>query len=525
MKKNIIKALFISLIFSWGCTDGYDEINRNPGGVTSEEKERDDYGLRSSLIEMQNYVIPVNGNTFQFTDVLLGGVYGGYLADANQGFSSGNFANYNPPNNWSKVNFTDIIPKIFPNLFEIKKLTTKPVQLAVADIIKVAAMSRVTDTYGPIPYSEIGADGKLNAPYNSQKEIYELMISELDSAIVALKNNRTDNFSPYADYVYSGNAMAWVKFANSLKLRLAMRMAYAEPTLAQQKAEEVVNDEIGPFSQNADNAFLTLVNNQNPFYTVLYAWNNGDSRISANILAYMNGFDDPRRAKYFTLSTFAEGAGITNGYYGLRSGIAIPPSDVAHAYSNMQIESDSKQMWMNAAEVAFLKAEGALRGWNMGGGTAQSFYEEGIRLSFEQWGVSSSDANTYLSNASNIPLSYVDPKGTNSYAGIITTLSTKWNNGDGMEKNLERIITQKWIAIFPLGTEAWAEFRRTGYPKLMPAPINNSGGIVSNSKMARRLAFPQSEYVDNQANLTEALNKYLNGPDNMATNVWWDAKP
>lgn len=513
------------MIFSWACTDGYNDINRNPGGVTNKEKERDDYGLRSSLTEMQNYVIPVNANTFQFTDCLLGGVYGGYLADATQAFSSGNFANYSPPNNWSSVNFNDIIPKIYSNLKEVKKLTNKPVQLAVADIIKVSAIVRVTDTYGPIPYSQIGEDGKLNAPYDSQRDVYILMFEELDNAITALKDNRSDNFSPYADKVYGGNAIAWAKFANSLKLRLAMRLAYADPALAQQKAEEAANDEIGTFSSNSDNAFLTLTNNQNPFYTVLYAWNNGDSRISADILTYMNGFSDPRRAKYFTLSTFnTEETGIANAYYGLRSGIIVPPSNIAHAYSNMQIESQSKQMWMNASEVAFLKSEGALRGWNMGG-TAQAFYEEGIRLSFEQWGVSSADAAIYLNDATNISLSYVDPVGANSYTGIVTSLSTKWNDADGTEKNLERIITQKWIAIFPLGTEAWAEFRRTGYPKLMPAPVNNSGGIVSNTKMARRLAYPQSEYLDNTANITEAISNYLKGPDNMATNVWWDAKP
>lgn len=522
MNKRFSKILLVTAMACTmiGCTDGYNDINKNPGGVTDEEKQRDDYALQASMLEMQNNVIAVNPNTFQFIECLFAGSYSGYLADANPGFNSGKFSSYNAPENWVRVPFEDVIPKIFPNLMKINTLTTKPVPLAVANIVKVVAMSRIVDTYGPMPYSKIGEKGQLNAPYDSQQAIYNQMFEELDNAIATLEENQGEAFNAKADAVYGGKPISWIKLANSIKLRLAIRIANVDPTLAKKKAEEVITDAIGPMVSNTENAFLDLRANINPFYTIMYNWNGGDTRISADITSYMNGYTDPRREKYFTKSTFTAETGIQNDYIGLRTGIAIPPAETTHAYSNMNVELTSKLMWMNAAEVAFLKAEGALRGWSMGG-TAESFYEEGVKLSFQQWGASGADI--YLSNSASTPQPYVDPIGLYSFKGATSSITIKWNTSDAFETNLERIITQKWIAIFPLGIEGWTEFRRTGYPKLMPSVLNLSGGIVSNTEMARRLPYPQSEYSNNASNLNEGL-KFLNGPDNMATNVWWYVK-
>ena len=100
-----------------------------------------------------------------------------------------------------------------------------------------------------------------------------------------------------------------------------------------------------------------------------------------------------------------------------------------------------------------------------------------------------------------------------------------WNSLDP-ELQLEQIITQKWIANFPLGHEAWAEFRRTGYPKLAAAPVNRSGGDVADGKFARRLIYPSDEYKTNGVNLNRAVGKDLsNGGDRLSTHVWWDCNP
>lgn len=178
-------------------------------------------------------------------------------------------------------------------------------------------------------------------------------------------------------------------------------------------------------------------------------------------------------------------------------------------------------MWMNASETAFLKAEAALRGWNMGG-TAEDFYNQGVELSFAQWGASGAD--DYLADSSSVAKSYVDPMGINSYNGITSTVKIKWSSTADFEENLERIITQKWIANFPLGRESWSEFRRTGYPKLMPVVTNNSGGVVDNNLMVRRLTYPSEEYSENGDNVNDALVS-LGGADLMSTRVWWDCNP
>jgi len=519
MKRSIFKfLLLLSIIGSASCTDQFAEYNTNPYDATDDQMQYDAYRLRASMVAMQGYVIPSDINMCQFVECLLGGSFGGYLADSNPGFTGKNYATYNPEQHWIQVPFNDIIPRIYSNHLQLTNSTEDPVPLAVADIIKVAALHRITDIYGHIPYSQIGADGKLEAPYDLQQNVFKTMFEELDNAIETLTNMQTSNFNPQADKVYEGNVVKWIKFANSLKLRLAMRVTYADEQLAKAKAEEAVSHEIGVFADNSDNAYNVVA--RNPFRVVMYEYNGGDSRVSADITSYMNGYNDPRRSNYFTQTSFTESdnPAFDNGYYGLRSGINIPQSAIAHKYSNMIID-DNRLMWMNAAEVAFLQAEGALRGWSMGG-EAEELYNRGIALSFAQWGAGSAD--DYINDESSIPQNYKDPMGENDNAGIPSTITIKWANED-FETSLERIITQKWIANFPLGHEAWSEFRRTGYPRLMEVSNNLSNGIVNSSDMARRLQYPLTEYTENNANLQDAI-RALGGPDNMATKVWWDCK-
>jgi hypothetical protein len=517
--KSMASLLFVLTFASYACTDKYDEYNVIQSGATEEETDRDGYRLRSFMLTMQSWVIPTDANAAQFIECLLGGSFGGYLSDSNAGFNNRNFSTYVPEEHWIQVAFNDVIPKIITNNSNIKNATNDPVFIAVADVIKVAAISRITDVYGPIPYSKVGEEGKLAAPFDSQEDVYNKMFEELDKAIEALTIHRTENFTPKADRVYGGNVEKWVKLANSLKLRLALRISNVRPDLAKIKAEEAANHTIGPMTQNADNAFIT-VTNTNPFRVAMHEWNSGDSRISADITSYMNGYGDPRRDRYFTKSTFTDES-VTNGFIGMRSGIMIPDVPGIKLYSNMKVNPDTKLLWMNAAEVAFLKAEGALRLWNMGG-TAEELYNTAIALSFDQWGVSG--AALYMADKTSKPQAYQDPLGSNSYSGTISDMTIKWDSSVDFEKNLERIITQKWIANFPLGIEAWSEFRRTGYPKLMQVARNNSGGTVDTERMARRLPFPQEEYLENAENVAIAVDQYLKGPDNMGTDVWWAKK-
>ncbi|MDH6307088.1 hypothetical protein M2451_002322 [Dysgonomonas sp. PFB1-18] len=514
---SIVLLAFTALFFTQ-CTDAYDDYNKT--GINDEEGERDAYFLRQHMTNMQNWIIPSNEHANQFTEQLLGGTYAGYFADVNPGFNNRNFSTYAPESGWIEATFNNAMKNVMTSYNTIITMTEDPVLLSVASITKVMAMSRITDIYGPIPYSKVGKDGALNTPYDSQQDVYKTMIGELNDAIAILTSNQTGNFSSKADRIYAGSTVNWIKLANSIKLRMAIRMANVDATLARTTAEEVMSHAVGPMVSNSDNANLILISGQtNPYSFGFSLWGNGgDTHIGADIISYMNGYSDPRRPRYF-----ADESGFGKDVYiGFRSGINIPDQTIGQRYTNMNadIYNGSTMHLMNAAEVAFLRAEGALRGWNMGG-TAKDLYESGITLSFEQWGATGAPA--YIADAASMPERYVDPLGSFSYTGAASTIKVAWSNSATFEENLERIITQKWIAIYPNGIEAWSEFRRTGYPELMPVMLNRSS-VVSTARMVRRLSFPQSEYTGNLKNVQDAVSNYLGGPDNMATDLWWAKK-
>ena len=191
--------------------------------------------------------------------------------------------------------------------------------------------------------------------------------------------------------------------------------------------------------------------------------------------------------------------------------------------SNVKVKMDDKMQWLNAAEATFLRAEGALREWNMGG-DAQDLYEEAIRLSFEQWSTAGADA--YIADASSTPTDYTDLSGKGYGSVLGSRITIAWDKSGDFEKNLEKIITQKWIANWRgTGVEGWFEFRRTGYPKLMPAGANLSNGVIAEDGFARRLPYPINELTNNTENYRKAVSEHLGGADNMATRVWWDCNP
>lgn len=512
---GIVTSLFSS------CTESYMDYNRNWAEVTKGEMERDGYLLSAAMLGMQNNVIPVEEHLNQFTECLLGGVWGGYFADSQTWSNS--FSYLNQSQDWLGKLYLDMMPNVYSNWLELKNVTEDPVILSVGQIIKVAALSRVVDSYGPIPYSKVGMDGKLTAPFDSQKEIYYTMFDELSTSIATLTEHQTSDFTASADDVYEGKVEKWIKFANSLKLRLAMRLIYVDKTQAEKMVKEAIDTsdgKLGVMASNDDNAFMKV--NINPFYKVCYEYNGGETKVSADLLNYMNNWNDPRRAAYANKSTFKDAGNndVSDDFHGLRIGNQYPIT-TGQCYSNMHVSISDPIMWMNVAEVMFLRAEAALYGWDKEA-TPQNYYEQAIRLSFEQWGVSGID--TYLANES-VQRNYQDPLDSYTYTGQPRQIGVKWDEGANDEVRLEHIITQKWIANFPLGLEAWAEFRRTGYPQLMPTPTNKSGGDVTEGNFARRLTYPQDEYKTNGDNVNYAIQNYLRGADKMSTRVWWDCNP
>lgn len=183
---------------------------------------------------------------------------------------------------------------------------------------------------------------------------------------------------------------------------------------------------------------------------------------------------------------------------------------------------------MNAAEVYFLRAEAALRGWNAGE-DAGALYEKGIMTAFSQplGGTQSKagDASVYMKGTT-LPKGYVDPKNPSYSDNGTGQVSVNWADATNFDEKLEKIITQKWIALFPDGQEAWSEFRRTGCPRVIRVATNNSSGRIDTKKQVARLPYPTNLMKDYPDLAQQAVNnpEFLDGADNGGTKLWWDKR-
>lgn len=517
---NRIAVVLTALLTLGSCMDSY--INRNPFEANDEEMGRDNYRIGSNLKTLQAQVIPTAEHLYQFMEAMCGGSYGGYFCETNTEWGE-KYSTYNPKSDWLKGSFSDPIVKTYPSYRKIQKLKDAIVPQAIAKVLRVAIMHRSTDMFGPIPYSKIisqdeNADA-LSANYDAQKDIYIQMFKELEEADKVLEDNITLDNSALAklDDVYYGDISKWRKYLHSMQLRMAMRLSYV--TEMKDQVQKIAEAAVaaGVIEDNADNAMMHVAENRSALCFNDWA----DYRVGADIVCYMKGYNDPRCAKYFTKGTGA----TTPDYYGIRIGIQptnVTKDALVSTYSNRLMTDKDPYIWMTAAEVAFLRAEGALRNWAMGG-DAKTLYEKGITLSFEQHGVSGAEA--YSADSKLTPSAYVDPLAKYS-TGQPSTITIAWNEDTGsdhFEANLERIITQKWIAIYPLGIEAWCEHRRTGYPKRFPIVDNKSKFPALTNMGIRRLCYPAEEYNLDGGHVAEAAQ--MLGADEINVRIWWDCNP
>lgn len=530
--KNIIKGLAVAVCFSamlTSCTKNFEYFNTNQYEATDELMDRDNLRTGAFFNQMQRVVIIYADGTLLDSDYqvcynLLADSYAGYLAPTGSWNNGVHTGSYFMTPGWARSLFSRKYETAMNAWVELNLNATAqgdvPQIVALGNILKVANMHQVTDYYGPIPYSEVGTT--LNAAYDAQEDIYKKFFEELGSAIDVLNDYKNGNpgvpvLADY-DYVYGGDVTKWIKFANSLRLRLAMRVAYADPALAQAEAEKSVNDQTGLMTEASDWAGINkaYTNYVHPIQQC-NAFNHGETQMGASMDSYLNGYKDPRLAKFFKVA--GDGS-----YHGVRNGIVGSTwSKYGNAEGNVSAPNlgSANISWMNASEVYFLLAEGALRGWNMGG-TPQEFYEKGIRTSFDENGVSGAD--TYLANTTAKPADFVDNTNSGNGTSAPSTVTIAWDEAADDEAKLEKIMTQKWIALFPNGCEAWAEYRRTGYPKLLPVVVNSSEGAVSSELQIRRVTFPYDEYENNAAAVMGGVSK-LGGQDNVGTKLWWDKKP
>ena len=391
-----------------------------------------------------------------------------------------------------------------------------PVREAVAKIWKVYIYMPMTDMFGPIPYSEVGS-GKDDILYDSQESIYnDFMVSLADATTVLNANLAQGTTFADGDVIFDGDLARWLKFGNSLRLRVAMRISKVNPTKAQSEAEAAAAAPGGLMTDNADNAFMkpSPPNYLNPL-GVISEW--GEFRMSTSMESIMKGYADPRIPKYW------EPAKNTGLFDGIRNGLTIEQmsdpansndnnSNVPPRFQNVANTTEPHGL-MVAAETWFNLAEAKLNGWNVSGMSAKELYEGGIAASMAQWGVTGGDVTAYVvSNA--VPI----PPGDVYNTPAVSNIPVAFGASEAIQR--EQIGTQKWLSLYPsMSPEAWSEFRRTGYPKLLPRLNSDNGG--KEADRLKRLIFPPDESIINPDGYQSGV-QLLGGADNNDTRMWWD---
>ena len=539
MKTKAYKYIVGVLALSLFTACDFQKVNTNEFELLPEEGLMDGISIGGPITAMQKCVFPVGtqadgtsvANRYQTAYNLAADCWSGYFGQ-NNNWGGPNNLNYFLKDGWVASSYTESYSTVVPLWQDLKGKTETqfPEVFALAQILKISAWHKATDMFGPIPYKEAGK-GLITVPYDSQEEVYKSMFKELSDAIEVLTkyaDNGNSKLLPNADAIYAGDVHKWVVYANSLMLRLAMRVYYADAALSKQYALQAVNHSYGVMKTKDDEAKMergASLEFKNNLDVLINQYN--ECRMGSSMLAYLGGYQDPRLPKYFNTSTVSQA--VTVGTYGKYSGVPtghdVSSNDAFRDSSRPAITSTTPTYWMRASEVYFLLAEAALHGFAVGG-TAESLYEKGIEMSFEENGIASSEVADYMSSGLK-PSAYsfhLTNPGVNVDVPAVTEATTAWSGTD--EEKLEKIMIQKWIALYPNGQEAWTEYRRTGYPKLHSVVTNYSNGEIDSEVGIRRMRFPtnKSTSAEDIANLESARKLLRGGLDKAGTRLWWDNK-
>lgn len=375
----------------------------------------------------------------------------------------------------------------------------------MATIFKVFFFQRLTDMYGDIPYSEANKGVLIQRPtFDRQEDIYNSFIAELSTAIDALDEN---NQSPgSADIMYNGDVSRWRKFGNSVLLRIAMRISNVNPELAREIGSQAIQN--GTIDNFESNAYISYSGsspdgtNANGVSEVFQ-----DFGVTGHLFRYSDEFvnfilnnNDPRETIF--METYRNDGSINNNvgqgfHLGRPNGIATGNDDFIFAQPNRETMVDyaAPAIYFGHAEAAFLRAEAILKGWV--DGDVEQAYNEGIRAAMRQLEL--------YPNVTPIAEIEVDD--------YLSERDIEFDNSDAEEQ----INTQKWVALLFDGFEAYANYRRSGYPDISPGFQDGE----SDGEIPRRLRYPINEQINNTANYLDAVSRLDQG-DVISSRVWWD---
>lgn len=518
------------------CTGNFRDLNDDKSGITDKELEADDNGLGYRLGIVQqgvyfNYDYGKGKNwPFQMIQNLNADMFSGYMHDPKPLQGGSHNSDYNLQDGWNGSMWQFTYSYIMPEIYRLEQTAPeqKPAFYAIAKILKVLVMHRVTDYYGPVIYSHFGDRGNEYVP-DSQEEVYGRFFDDLDEAETILtgavrERGVSEEFGKF-DLLLDGSYVSWIRLAASLRMRLAVRVACVLPERAAAEFRKSLEGSYGVIETNPANAAVSTSGTYtNPLGEINRNWN--EAVMNASMESIMVGYGDPRLEKYFEPCksdlVILDGNGnsvtvpLKGGFHGIRQGTAFSHNYYA-AFSRLTVETTTDAVLMTAAEVWFLRAEAALRGWT--GEDTETCYRNGVTMSFAQW--QASGCEQYLASDA-AAVGYSDPIDPGNDIAARCRVSPRWDESASPGLKLERIITQKWIAMYPEGCEAWAEQRRTGYPRLFPVRYNHSKGqSIDTETMIRRLPYPATLETSDPEQYA-ALVKALGGPDDGGTRLWWD---
>lgn len=536
MKKYII--LLLTLCSMSACD--YETVNTDPYGVSDEELGPLKYGAR--FMNMQQRVIPIGspslttgpGNDLQNTDLISSGNYIGYFGNNNNwGFNNESNWNFTDSRmNYAYQNFYSSIFLPWNEIYEIAKDAESPSEQAIlemANIVRNVAWLRATDVFGPIAYTSAG-DGSIAPKFDSQEVVYKTMMADLAKSVELLNTISYRVMSQY-DLIYDGNVQNWVKLANSLMLRMAVRVHFKDEALAREYIAKALDPKNGGVIEDIASEAKIQTSAKMPLLNSMMASVNdyNETRMGATIWGYLRGYRDPRLSKYFTQGTYGYGSYMQKDYFAVAPENTNSKQETTWSEkfaSRPNIDANSPLYWFRASETYFLKAEAAL--YNLMEGDPQTFYEQGVSMSFQENGVNGFTAD-YLETTDK-PLGIRTMAywyGDYGHDLSIGNTSPKWDDYTGSlpqkDEQLQKIITQKYLALYPNAVEAWTEYRRTGFPYIMKpmdeAAAGRIGASVEDTRAPERFRFAPTAYNSNP-NMAE-IPKLLGGDDIGATKMWW----
>jgi len=517
------------MLMGYSCTDDFEKMNTRNDLVTEDLVD-------PNLIFTRVLVRAVKEDGPRGTGTI-GNYSGMSYSGSNRPFLEGD-----APDIWDNA-----YERYLNNLTSIIRIAENDPELvnkgAIARIMKVWAFAKVTDTYGDIPYTESNLPPEeviFTPKYDSQQSIYADFFKELKEAAAALDPAK-ESFGS-ADLIYQGDVEKWRKFANSLRMRLALRVRYADEAMAIANMSDLQASDL--ILTREDDAFMNTVvdgnsSNWNPLYTgVLNSAEDHNTSAAGAIIIKMKEYDDPR-IKIFADTAQATFPGINPdvdwfGYRG-RPVLGLVPVEYKLPWGQETSSRLSYLFYVPIAEVPMLRssemhfalAEAALFG--LKAGDVQAHYKQGMEDSMNWL------KGLYENAAPQLPeiLGLRYPTWTDAdinqnidHKKITMAESDAFLSSDvtilagSSENQLEQIIVQKNIALYPLEYENWAEWRRTGYP-LQQETVDEDDlrGLIP-----RRMPWPDVERTINSASYNAAESNLVGG-NNRLSKVWWDANP